>query len=796
MNTTHLRFMSFFLTACFVLLAGVSQVKSQIITEIAPSNVTLRGVSIADYNNVMIVGDSATILINTSYFHDTAVYNTIFNRLDTFATPGYQNFILLVVPPSVSPGTGFNGVSYYDTLHAIVIGDGGTILTTSDKGKNWSQQTIGSNSLRAITHITGSIFQIVGDGGTILRSTDNGATWSHIPPVTTKALNAVAFGSVNVGLAAGEAGTMLKTTDGGLSWAVQANAGIPTRNFYGVAMLGEDTATAVGDSALFRYTNDGTNWKTKKDSNFFKVAGIDIPAARNATLRAVTYTGFPSIGIRSTVIAPAPAAVAGGDGDLFYVLRNHYFQPVFQLHDTTYTLWDSTWVCENIGRTGDADGVNDGQQFRLNCMTTYHSGRHFLSYYAGVHGQIFVNVDSNISGWGFGINPRDANSDNFLFASFDSNGTGYATETGSIVRKTTDHGVTWKDVLTNRDVSGVYCQDSLTAFVAGWNGSLFRTTNGGVKWDSIPQVNQNRLHGFAFTSHDTGFCVGGYGTILRTYDGGATWQDKSSSFGSFLYAAAFTSPLTGIAVGDYATILQTSDGGETWTYNDNHPLATPSSEARIRYIQAFPDGTYFIGSDSGFIRSTDNGNNWTEPFSPPDSLGISFYDEKIGILGEYSTSSKLIPDSVTFRYTNDGGVTWPKRKEFTVPYYNLHRLITHWLDNHTFLLFGIDGFIMKVDIAGLNAVKEIISPSSPPMRIYPNPSSQRNVTVEYQTEQNGTVTIELWDELGKRISTLYTGFDIKGVHERVLTLNQDLHGTFFIRADEAGTVQTLRMIKL
>ena len=122
MNTTHLRFMSFFLTACFVLLAGVSQVKSQIITEIAPSNVTLRGVSIADYNNVMIVGDSATILINTSYFHDTAVYNTIFNRLDTFATPGYQNFILLVVPPSVSPGTGFNGVSYYDTLHAIVIG--------------------------------------------------------------------------------------------------------------------------------------------------------------------------------------------------------------------------------------------------------------------------------------------------------------------------------------------------------------------------------------------------------------------------------------------------------------------------------------------------------------------------------------------------------------------------------------------------------------------------------------------------------------------------------------------------
>ena len=771
MTNIHLRLRSFFPAVCIVFFMNVSALYSQQIVRISPPNITIRGVSIADYYHVMFVGDSASVLINT----------------DTITSGGSQDFILLPVP--VSRNVGFYGISYYDSLHAIIVGDAGIILRTNDKGKNWLQQTMGSNPLRAVTRITGNIFQIVGDGGTILRSTDNGASWSQIPSGTTKALYAEAFGSANIGLAAGEAGTMLKTTDGGLSWNPQTQAGIPHLNFYGVAMSGEDTATAVGDSSLIRYTEDGIIWQTRRSSNYFDDTSY---YPRTASLRAILYTGSSGIGTHNAPY-PNPSAETGGDGDISYFLYNRIFEFVVKSKsDTIWTEYDTAWAPVSLGRVGDADGGIDVQPFRLNCMAIYNSGGRFLSYLAGQYGEIFV--DTAIFTWVLNTSPLHPSDDNFLFTSFDDHGFGYATVTGSLVRRTNDNGLTWKDVLAGQDVSGVFCQDSNTAFVAGWNGELFRTTNGGVKWDSIPQISQYRLHGFSFISHDTGFCVGDGGTILRTYDGGSTWQDKSPPYPSFLKVIAFSSSDTGVAVGDNGTLIRTTDGGDSWTYNGDQPLA--GTEASLRYIQAFPDGTYFVGADSAVMKSSDHGQTWIVIDTPPDSVGISFYDTKIGIIGKYSTTSELVPDSVTFGYTTDGGKTWPKNKEFIVPYYNVHRLLAHWINGHTFLLYGIDGFIMKVDVQALNAVTEIISPGSSPMKVYPNPSVQKNVMIEYQTEKEGEIMISLYDELGKQVAILYTGYEVSGKHERVLTLDPNLHGTFFIRADESGKVQTLRMIKL
>jgi photosystem II stability/assembly factor-like uncharacterized protein len=55
----------------------------------------------------------------------------------------------------------------------------------------------------------------VGDGGTILNTSDGGTNWAAQTSGTIKRLRSVHFTNAQVGWAVGEDGTILKTCDGG-----------------------------------------------------------------------------------------------------------------------------------------------------------------------------------------------------------------------------------------------------------------------------------------------------------------------------------------------------------------------------------------------------------------------------------------------------------------------------------------------------------------------------------------------------------------------------------------------------
>ena len=56
---------------------------------------------------------------------------------------------------------------------------------------------------------------VVGGGGTILTTTDGGATWTARPSGTTVTLIAVSFPDLMHGTAVGSSGTILTTADAG-----------------------------------------------------------------------------------------------------------------------------------------------------------------------------------------------------------------------------------------------------------------------------------------------------------------------------------------------------------------------------------------------------------------------------------------------------------------------------------------------------------------------------------------------------------------------------------------------------
>src|SRR6266404_7777841 len=72
------------------------------------------------------------------------------------------------------------------------------------------------------------------------------------------------------------------------------------------------------------------------------------------------------------------------------------------------------------------------------------------------------------------------------------------------------------------------------------------------------------LYGVSFTDANNGTAVGEDGTILRTTNGGLRWVHQRSGTTKFLWGVSFSDTNNGIAVGEGGIILRTTDGGTTW----------------------------------------------------------------------------------------------------------------------------------------------------------------------------------------------------------------------------------------
>jgi photosystem II stability/assembly factor-like uncharacterized protein len=91
----------------------------------------------------------------------------------------------------------------------------------------------------------------VGDGGTILRTTDGGETWATQVSGIGTPLYGVSLLDAKTGIAVGgdsifpRPGIILRTTDAGITWTVQARS----NRLYSVSFIDVHTGIAVGDWA-------------------------------------------------------------------------------------------------------------------------------------------------------------------------------------------------------------------------------------------------------------------------------------------------------------------------------------------------------------------------------------------------------------------------------------------------------------------------------------------------------------------------------------------------------------------
>ncbi len=495
-----------------------------------------------------------------------------------------------------------------DDLHGWAVGTGGTILRSSDGGKNWQRTdhipvraelhsvSVSSDSTRAVA---------VGDFGNVLRTDDGGKSWIRIPvPGIGAPLNGVALSANGrTGWIVGNYGIVLRSVDGGLTWRKSENASI--QNLQAVTFSSDDQhGWAVGDDgAMLLSTDGGQTWQSS--------SGIP----KSEFMEGVT---FLSDGRHGWTVGAYGAVYQTADGG-----RNWLKVP-------------------NIPSEGYLNSIvfaADGQR----------------GWIGGDYGTLLRTIDGGQTWQGVGV-PTGEDIYTIAFSADGKHGWAVG-DTGALLTSG-DAGDNWSEARGPVDEVGLrsitFAADARHGWAVGDAGLILRSRDGGQTWRETENLpTQAWLKSVAFsTDGKHGWAVGDNSTLLRSKDGGQTWQKTDDTPGGpKLYSVAFAADaLRGWAVGEKGTILNTMDGGQTW---QNHPgIPTP---LELDSVTVTPDGMHgwATGQSGTILRTTNGGQSWEKVagiLTPRELRCVVFAPG--GLRGWASGNSG------TVLRTTDGGLTW------------------------------------------------------------------------------------------------------------------------------------------
>lgn len=223
---------------------------------------------------------------------------------------------------------------------------------------------------------------------------------------------------------------------------------------------------------------------------------------------------------------------------------------------------------------------------------------------------------------------------------------------------------------------------------------LLKTTDGGGSWQTVlvktPDAN-TRLVRLVFTDPEHGWLFGESGFVIATSDGGEHWQPQRSATRHLLLGAGFSDHEYGYLVGAAGSIMQTRDGGATWQTSILRSGAYP----RLQAASVFGNYGWAVGEAGNVLASADGGHTWSSQRSgvTADLFDVKFLNAREGwIAGSHGT----------LLHTIDGGIHWASEPiETSSP---LQRLFI--TDRNHIWAVGFGGVILKLGQASNPQLKD------------------------------------------------------------------------------------------
>lgn len=490
---------------------------------------------------------------------------------------------------------------------------------------------------------------IIGQGSTILKTSNNGLNWNlYNVPAYNIVYQTFVFDQNNF-LIAADNNLLKKTTNGGVSWITSEYvSGVTPLLFFINLNTGYSVVKTVFNSSLVLYktTNGGNNWSLNITDTSSRIYSIYFPNESTGYL-----AGSRSNSALYTKLLKTTNGGSTWDSintNTRFSANNLYFFNGLTGFINTHSGWiykttDGAASWDSIAHTGST-----GKFYFINSNTGFVTGLY----------NTYKTTNSGTSWTTLSIP-----SGNFFY-----DGTNTYTATGDYgsIYRSTNNGFNWFSI--NQTVHTGFCNkieavDENFAYVGGENSTILKTINGGANWSSLQNTQMEYIQTLYFINSMTGFigglANGNYGNIQKTTNGGLNWINTNSNGIFQVFDLSFPNIQTGYAATKYGLFAKTTDSGLNWF-----------TLGPFDYFST--GGLFFTDVNTGFwagasnisnkhIRKTTNGGlNWqeTEVENIYSLFDIKFIDQNTGFAcGYFQDSSGTNYDGLILK-TIDGGSTW------------------------------------------------------------------------------------------------------------------------------------------
>lgn len=496
----------------------------------------------------------------------------------------------------------------------FVVGNGGAIIRTNNKAKNWKvQATNTTQNFFGVGNNKDTVFA-VGENSRVFYSTNGANTapnliygagannhdWSEVGIFTRKRI------IIHPRAFRGTATENISTTDGGATWMGDVNGG----NVYGLQVMDTLNAFRINGNVVQRTTNTGLTW-----TNIFVPPGLrGIAAYGDSMVMAVGTTGsfFKSTNGGSTWARQSlntnqtlNRVAVSQNGKIWIVVGGG---GVARRSIDTGRTWQNITIHPSGGGNNDVYFLDTA-----NVLAVSDNVNGELSMYNSTNGGATWNRFSNSN-----LPNSNNNSGPLLAISFKNRNLGFVSGAGDRARmyRTTDGGGSWTQI----DLTGAEANRNVTSIVPfsadticiGYNGaygaaSIWRTTDAGASWVEYnfpPNSNLDRLQRSRalMVSNTEAILVCMNGIALRTTDQGLSWNPLTlDANGSFLRDI-----IPGWIVGDNAKMYKFSSlASATPVFPLGYDLGT------LRDFHAVDFDTFYVaGLGGSILKSTNKGLSW------------------------------------------------------------------------------------------------------------------------------------------------------------------------------------------
>jgi photosystem II stability/assembly factor-like uncharacterized protein len=608
----------------------------------------------------------------------------------------------------------------------LAVGDQGTILRSDDGGTNWLVHQIPVVANFYFLEYTDSLTFYVGGGdvnggGQIYKSIDGGQSWALLydnPSITLRDLD---FVNDSLAFAVGRTGKIIKTTDAGQTWSNLSSGSV--NNFTCVAFLNPDTGYAGGDNfGLYRTDNGGVTWSQ----------AFGCPTNNIYCMEFVNDT----LGWMGAFGGTILRTFNGGLNWIQQFTQNNS-QKVLKISmngSNTGIAVSNSYVYRTTNGV-NWSAVFNPPQFAAYCVSLngasdiFFGGINGSMYSAGNFGTSYVD-----------LNPDAGLSTNRKIRFFDPLNGWVCRREGSILR-TSDGGITWLEtsIPSANSLNDMAVISAQKIIAVGVNGTVVTSVNGGQTLTTQQMTSTNELTSISFPSATTGYIAGIGGSMFKTINGGSSWTTVNSTTTDDIMDLHFLSNNIGYLLTSTGSLKKTSNGGTNWTdINITGFFLTP-----FRSMHWIDENNGMVVNSSGILGRTSNGGQtWTTipSFCAGQTYDIVFTDSLKGFaVGNPNFSTCDVS------YTLDGGQSWSAiNLPYKYPIYSIHAF-----DTSNFYVCTETGHIIH---AGSSVVTEVRTLSQPErsLQVFPNPN-EGVFTLQIQENSINIGNIDLFDAFGSRI---------------------------------------------